>query len=84
MVSKHLYGATLTHGATLRQIAATFGPRPFTNVDLQAHGLSQNGHLGGLHRSGCVERVGRTPKGKSIWRLSSELVDLYAAQEAIV
>lgn len=83
MVSKHLYGATLTHGATLRQIAATFGSRPFTNADLQAHGLSQNGRMGGLHRSGCVERVGRTPKGKSIWKLSSELVDHYAAEATV-
>ena len=83
MVSKHLLGATRTYGDALRQIATTFGSRQFTNADLQAHGLSQNGRMGELHRSGCVERVGRTPKGKSVWRLSSELVDLYAAEATV-
>ena len=81
MVSKHLLGATRTYGDALRQIATTFGPRPFANIDLRAHGLDLNGYMGALHERGCIERVGRTAKNRSVWRLRSELVDYYAAQE---
>jgi len=80
MVSKHLYGAVRVHDTTLRQIAATFGSRSFTNVDLRAAGMDLAGIMTSFHRSGCIERVGWDGRGKGVWKLSSELVDHYAAE----
>ena len=80
MVSKHLFGATRAYGDALRQIAATFGSRSFTHVDLRAAGMDLAGIMTSLHRSGCIERVGWDGRGKGVWKLSSELVDYYAAE----
>lgn len=78
-------------GQTVRQheefvgaIYAVAGSRPFTMAELRRHGIEEpkGCTIRKLRARGVVTLAQRLPRQRRVWRLTSQVVEHFAAQEA--